>query len=122
LINRFPGKIGLRDTTQNFKIMVASTLTQTELFPTLKDEVKTYSLDRQKLLQFKRSKIVDKVFYVYMAILLTFESLDVDIDVEDFCDEWEISESEFASAVATLQKKKALTSNTGTVQLELFEL
>ncbi len=80
-----------------------------------------YSIDRDELLHLRSEKIIPTQFYVYLALKLSFpEQSNPSIDIEYFCGEWGLSETELASAITQLQKKRALRSMSRQLELELF--
>lgn len=79
-----------------------------------------YLIDREELLRLKEEKLIAPKLYVYIALKLSYTQSNPSVDIESFCESWEISETEFATAIAQLQKKKALQPVARQLQLELF--
>ena len=44
-------------------------------------------------------------FYVYLAIKLSYSGSNPSIDIPSFCEQWELSEVQLATAIAQLHKK-----------------
>lgn len=71
------------------------------------------------LLLFKKQESVGAL-YVYLALKLTYPETNLSVDIESFCEDWKITESELAIAIAQLQKKGALEPKAAQLELELF--
>lgn len=79
-----------------------------------------YVIDRDELLRLREKKIIPDRFYVYLAIKLSYQSCNPSIDIPSFCEKWELTEVQLATAIAQLQKKEALQPVARQLQLELF--
>jgi hypothetical protein len=79
-----------------------------------------YLIDREELLRLKEMKLIQTTFYVYLALKLTYSHREPSIDIPSFAEQWEITESELAIALAQLQKKGALQPVARQLKLELF--
>lgn len=93
---------------------------QTSTPPLPKSTKMEYLIDRDELLRLHEMKLVDRKFYVYLALKLTFTTVTPNVDIPTFAEQWELTESEVAIALAQLQKKGALQPTSRSVQLELF--
>lgn len=79
-----------------------------------------YVIDRDELLRLREEKMIPDRFYVYLAIKLSYSGSNPSIDIPSFCEQWELTEVQFSSAIAQLQKKGALQPVARQLQLELF--
>lgn len=86
-------------------------------------------LNRLELMRLKEMGIVQGKTYVYFALKLTYSSSTPSIDIESFCDDWQLTESELGGANALnrasfanaqLHKKGALAPVNRQLELELF--
>jgi hypothetical protein len=79
-----------------------------------------YLIDRDELLRLREEKMIPDRFYVYLAIKLSYSSSNPSIDIPSFCEKWELTEVQLATAIAQLHKKGALQPVARQLQLELF--
>lgn len=80
-----------------------------------------YIINRAELLRLKSMGLVQDRLYVYLALKLDYPSdFHPSINIELFCEDWKITESELAIAIAQLQKKGVLAPITAQLELELF--
>lgn len=79
-----------------------------------------YLIDREELLRLREEKMIPDRFYVYLAIKLSYSSSNPSIDIPSFCEQWDLSEVQLATAIAQLHKKGALQPVARQLQLELF--
>lgn len=79
-----------------------------------------YTIDRDELLRLREEKMIPDRFYVYLAIKLSYSSSNPSIDIPSFCEQWDLSEVQLATAIAQLHKKGALQPVARQLQLELF--
>lgn len=79
-----------------------------------------YMIDRDELLRLREEKMIPDRFYVYLAIKLSYSSSNPSIDIPSFCEQWNLSEVQLATAIAQLHKKGALQPVARQLQLELF--
>lgn len=79
-----------------------------------------YLIDRDELLRRREEKMIPDRFYVYLAIKLSYSSSNPSIDIPSFCEQWDLSEVQLATAIAQLHKKGALQPVARQLQLELF--
>lgn len=83
------------------------------------DSVK-FSLDSKELMRLQEMGVITGKAYVYLALKLTYDTLNVSVDIESFCEDWQLTPSELALALAQLQKKGALAPVHHQLELELF--
>lgn len=79
-----------------------------------------YTIDRDELLRLREEKMIPDRFYVYLAIKLSYSSSNPSIDIPSFCEQWDLTEVQLATAIAQLHKKGALQPVARQLQLELF--
>ena len=79
-----------------------------------------YLITREELLRLKLKGLVQDKLYVYFALKLTYGTTVANVDIELFCDDWKLTESQLAIAIAQLQKKGALEPKAAQLELELF--
>ena len=79
-----------------------------------------YVIDRDELLRLREAGLIQDKLYVYLALKLTYTQSNPDIDILSFCEQWELSEVQMATAIAQLHKKGALQPVARQLQLELF--
>jgi hypothetical protein len=79
-----------------------------------------YVIDRSELLHLKESGLIQSKLFVYLAIKLSYDTQEPSIDIPWFCEQWELKESEFTTALAQLQKKGALQPVARQLTLQLF--
>jgi len=79
-----------------------------------------YVIDREELLHLKESGLIQSKLYVYLAIKLSYDTSEPSIDIPSFCEQWEVKEEEFSTALAQLQKKKVLQPVARQLTLQLF--
>ncbi len=79
-----------------------------------------YTIDRDELLRLREEKMIPDRFYVYLAIKLSYSSSNPSINIPSFCEQWDLSEVQLATAIAQLHKKGALQPVARQLQLELF--
>ena len=79
-----------------------------------------YVIDREELLHLKESGLIQSKLFVYLAIKLSYDTQEPSIDIPWFCEQWELKESEFTTALAQLQKKGALQPMARQLTLQLF--
>ncbi|MGL5926211.1 hypothetical protein [Chroococcidiopsis sp.] len=95
----------------------------------------TLPLNRLELMRLKEMGIVTGKAYVYFALKLSYNTSTPSIDIESFCDDWQLTESELGGAIARelcgrsipsanvasqLHKKGALAPVNRQLELELF--
>jgi len=82
---------------------------------------KEYVLDSDKLKQLKKQKVLMTNQYIYFALYLSYdESEFVNIDIAQFCERWDVAETDFLSVIAALEKKSVLSTNATQLELKLF--
>ena len=79
-----------------------------------------YMIDREELLRLHESGLIQNKLYVYLAIKLSYSHSDPSIDILSFCEQWNLKEADFFTAVAQLQKKGALQPVARQLTLQLF--
>lgn len=93
-----------------------------------------YIINRTELLRLKSMGLVQDRLYVYFALKLTYDTTAMrdlrgkdssanslaNVNIESFCEDWKLTESELAIAIAQLQKKGALEPKAAQLELELF--
>jgi hypothetical protein len=79
-----------------------------------------FTLDREELMRLESMGIITGKAYIYLALKLTYNTLNISMDTESFCEEWQITESDLAIALGQLQKKGALAPVARHLELELF--
>ncbi|MGL5922864.1 hypothetical protein [Chroococcidiopsis sp.] len=79
-----------------------------------------FRLDRSELMRLQEMGIITGRAYIYLALKLTYSSLNISVDTESFCEDWQITESDLAVAIAQLHKKGALAPVNRQLELELF--
>ena len=90
------------------------------LFSELIEPEAQYIINRTELLRLKSMGLVQDKLYVYLALKLTYDTTAANVDIELFCDDWKLTESELAIAIAQLQRKGALEPKAAQLELELF--
>lgn len=78
------------------------------------------SLDREELMSLQERGIITGKAYVYLALKITYSSSTPSIDIDSFCHDWGLTESELAIALGQLQKKGALAPVHRQLELELY--
>lgn len=79
-----------------------------------------FTLDREELMRLESMSIITGKAYIYLALKLSYDTLNISIDTESFCEEWQVTESDLAIALGQLQKKGALAPVHRQLELELF--
>ncbi len=79
-----------------------------------------FSLDRTELMRLQEMGVVTGKAYIYLALKLTYKTLNISVDTESFCEEWQVTESDLTIALGQLQKKGALAPVHRQLELELF--
>lgn len=79
-----------------------------------------YVIDRNELLQLRESGLIQSKLYVLLAIKLSYDTQEPSIDIPWFCQQWDLKEAEFTTALAQLQKKGALQPVARQLTLQLF--
>lgn len=95
--------------------MQATTVSLPNNFTTAK-----FVLDRTELMRLQEMGIITGKAYIYLALKLTYSSLNISVDTESFCEDWQVTESDLAIALAQLQKKGALAPVHRQLELELY--
>ena len=81
---------------------------------------KEYLIDRDELFHLRDSGLIQPKLFVYLAIKLSYDHSEPSIDIPAFCEQWELKEEEFSTALAQLQKKKVLQPVARQLTLQLF--
>ena len=84
------------------------------------DSPSQYLIDREKLLRLRHEGLIQSKLYVYLAIKLSYSHSAPSIDIASFCEQWDLKEAEFSTAVAKLQKKGALQPVARQLTLQFF--
>jgi len=79
-----------------------------------------YLIDRDELLRLKEEKLIQDKLFVYLALKLSYDRSELSIDIPWFCDQWDLKEEVFATAIAQLHKKGALQPVARQLTLQLF--
>ena len=79
-----------------------------------------YLIDRDELLRLKSEKLIQDKLFVYLAIKLSYDSSEPSINIPWFCDQWDLKEEVFSTAIAQLHKKGALQPVARQLTLQLF--
>ena len=79
-----------------------------------------YVIDRDELFHLRDSGLIQPKLFVYLAIKLTYDHSEPSIDIPAFCEQWQLKEEEFSTAIAQLQKKKVLQPVARQLTLQLF--
>jgi len=79
-----------------------------------------YLIDREELLRLKEEKLIQDKLFVYLAIKLSYDSLEPSINIPWFCNQWDLKEEAFSTAIAQLHKKGALQPVARQLTLQLF--
>lgn len=79
-----------------------------------------YLIDRDELLQLKEKNLISIKLYVYLALKLSYNTSSPSVDIPSFCEQWQLEEAEFATAIAQLHKKKVLQPVHRQLELELL--
>ncbi len=95
-------------------------LTVSEVSIPKSDSSMQYVIDRDELLRLHESGLIQNKLYVYLAIKLSYNHLEPSIDIPSFCEQWDLEETEFSTAIAQLQKKGALQPVARQLKLQLF--
>lgn len=83
-----------------------------EPMPTSTQESFSYLLDRSELLRIREMKLMTSDRdYLFFALQLDYPSkMNPTIEVDSFCDRWELSDGDFYKALGELRKKGILVS------------
>jgi len=84
------------------------------------DSSMQYIIDREELLRLHESGLIPNKLYVHLAIKLSYSCSKPSIDIPSFCEQWDLKEAEFSTAIAQLQKKGALQPVARQLTLQLF--
>ena len=79
-----------------------------------------YVIDREELLRLHEEGLIQNKLFVYLALKLTYSHSEPSVDIPSFCEQWDLKESEFSTAIAQLQKKGALQPVARQLTLQLF--
>jgi len=79
-----------------------------------------YLIDHDKLIRLREDGLIQSKLYVYLAIKLSYDTSEPSIDIPSFCEQWDLKETEFTTALAQLQKKGALQPVARQLTLQLF--
>ena len=91
-----------------------------EVLSAIPERQREYLIDRQELLRLREEKLIQDKLFVYLAIKLSYDTCEPHIDIPWFCDQWEIKEEVFSTAIAQLHKKGALQPVARQLTLQLF--
>jgi hypothetical protein len=82
---------------------------------------KGYWLDRDELLKIRDRKILcSDRDYLYFALQIDYpKKLDPQIDIDIFCDRWNLSEGDFYKALGDLKNKKIVEAISNQLDLQL---
>jgi len=83
-------------------------------------KLREYLIDRDELIRLREDGLIQSKLYVYLAIKLSYDTSEPSIDIPSFCEQWELKEEEFSTALAQLQKKKVLQPVARQLTLQLF--
>lgn len=80
-----------------------------------------YSLDREELLRIRNLKLLTSDRdYIFFALQLDFPGkLNPKIDVNAFCDRWELDEGDLYKALGELRKKGVVVSIASQISLQI---
>ncbi len=80
-----------------------------------------YCLDRDELLRIREHKLLTSDRdYLYFALQIDYPGkLDPTIDVEAFCDRWELSVGNFYKALGDLKNKDMVEATTNQLNLQI---
>lgn len=76
--------------------------------------------DKDELMARYEKGFFNKWQYIAMAIEMSYHNRIADINRENFCKEWNVTEDELNSAIATIQKKKIYRQIDKQLTLELI--
>jgi hypothetical protein len=82
-----------------------------------------YILDRDELLQIRQRKLLTSDRdYLYFALQIDYPGkLNPSIDVEAFCDRWELSNGDFYKALGDLRNKGVVEAISNELSLQMQE-
>lgn len=82
-----------------------------------------YILDRDQLLQIRQRKLLTSDRdYLYFALQIDYPGkLNPSIDVEVFCDRWELSSGDFYKALGDLRNKGVVEAISSELSLQMQE-
>ena len=95
-------------------------LTVSEVSIPKSDSLMQYLIDREELLRLHESGLIQNKLYVYLAIKLSYSHSEPSIVIPWFCEQWDLEEAEFSTAIAQLQKKGVLQPVARQLTLQLF--
>lgn len=86
-----------------------------------KTKVSGYSLDREELLRIRALKLLTSDRdYMFFALQLDFPGkLNPQIDVNSFCERWELDEGDLYKALGELRKKGIVVSIASQISLQI---
>ncbi len=79
-----------------------------------------YVIDREEFLRLHEEGLIQNKLYVYVAINLSYSHSEPSIDIPSFCEQWDLNEADFSTAITQLQKKGALQPVPRQLTLQLF--
>lgn len=81
-------------------------------------------IDSKKIRELLEIKVISKESYIYFALKITQENTknkNVEINIDNFCEEWNLKPFETKKAIQSLENKGALNTNLPEIiQLSLF--
>jgi hypothetical protein len=86
-----------------------------------KTEVSLYTLDREELLRIRNLKLLTSDRdYIFFALQLDFPGQpNPKIDVNAFCDRWQLDEGDLYKALGELRKKGVVVSIASQISLQI---
>lgn len=86
-----------------------------------KTEVSLYTLDREELLRIRNLKLLTSDRdYIFFALQLDFPAQpNPKIDVNAFCDRWQLDEGDLYKALGELRKKGVVVSIASQISLQI---
>jgi hypothetical protein len=86
-----------------------------------KTDIGCYVLDREELLRIRDLKLLTSDRdYIFFALQLDFPGkLNPKIDVDAFCDRWELDEGDLYKALGELRKKGVVVSIASQISLQM---
>ena len=82
-----------------------------------------YTLTQESLKYLLSKKLVNKIIYIYLALLIDFGEFRAkfsEVEIMVFCDKWNVKKTDFYQALVNLDKHKACKLNFDQLTLDLF--